>query len=61
MRWHDLPVPLALHVGINTGPVVAGAVNTAGPGGYSVTGDTGKPAPGACRTGALVGPHHPGM
>ena len=40
-RW--LPLlerPLALHVGINTGPVVAGHIGSQREGAYAVTGDT---------------------
>jgi adenylate cyclase len=32
--------PLALHVGVNTGPVVAGTIGSAASGAYAVTGDT---------------------
>ena len=32
--------PLALHVGVNTGPVVAGMLGAAADGAYAVTGDT---------------------
>jgi len=32
--------PLALHVGVNTGPVVAGTIGSAAGGAYAVTGDT---------------------
>jgi adenylate cyclase len=39
-RWKDLSAPLALHIGVNTGPVAAGAVGLAGSESYSVTGDT---------------------
>ncbi|HEX2134897.1 MAG TPA: adenylate/guanylate cyclase domain-containing protein [Microvirga sp.] len=49
-RWSDLAGPLALHIGVNTGPVVAGAV---GSGNYSVAGDT---VNAASRLQALAGP-----
>jgi adenylate cyclase len=40
-RWTDkLGEPLELHIGINSGPVVAGQIGTARGGAYSVTGDT---------------------
>jgi adenylate cyclase len=40
-RWvHRLGEPLQLHIGINSGPVVAGQMGTAEGGAYSVTGDT---------------------
>ncbi|MDF1634455.1 adenylate/guanylate cyclase domain-containing protein [Mycoplana sp. MJR14] len=40
-RWRArLGEPLALHIGVNTGPVVAGAVGAGGSKSYSVTGDT---------------------
>jgi adenylate cyclase len=32
--------PLALHIGVNTGPVVAGTIGSASGGAYAVTGDT---------------------
>jgi predicted ATPase/class 3 adenylate cyclase len=39
--WQErLGRPLALHVGINTGPVVAGTLGAAADGAYAVTGDT---------------------
>jgi adenylate cyclase len=40
-RWeHRLREPLDLHVGINTGPVVAGSLGSTGSAAYAVTGDT---------------------
>ncbi len=40
-RWaRRLGRPLALHVGINTGPVVAGTIGTTSDAAYAVTGDT---------------------
>lgn len=40
-RWQArLGQPLALHIGVNTGPVVAGGVGVGGSKSYSVTGDT---------------------
>ena len=40
-RWERrLGRPLALHVGVNTGPVVAGTLGSAAGGSYAVTGDT---------------------
>ena len=40
-RWQRrLGEPLALHIGINTGPVVAGGQGASGASAYSVTGDT---------------------
>lgn len=40
-RWRArLDQPLALHIGVNTGPVVAGSVGFGGSKSYSVTGDT---------------------
>jgi adenylate cyclase len=40
-RWERrLGRPLALHVGVNTGPVVAGTIGSAASGAYAVTGDT---------------------
>ena len=40
-RWERrLGRPLALHVGVNTGPVVAGTLDSASGGAYAVTGDT---------------------
>ncbi|WP_183798923.1 adenylate/guanylate cyclase domain-containing protein [Mycoplana azooxidifex] len=40
-RWQArLGQPLELHIGVNTGPVVAGAVGAGGSKSYSVTGDT---------------------
>ena len=40
-RWVErLGQPLQLHIGVNTGPVVAGQMGTERGGGYSVTGDT---------------------
>jgi adenylate cyclase len=40
-RWEPrLGAPLALHVGVHTGPVVAGTLGDAGDGAYAVTGDT---------------------
>jgi adenylate cyclase len=39
-RWVEkLGQPLQLHIGVNSGPAVAGQIGTEG-GGYSVTGDT---------------------
>jgi adenylate cyclase len=40
IKSSNLTEPLALHVGINTGPVAAGALGVTHSGGYSVTGDT---------------------
>ncbi|MBI4574333.1 MAG: tetratricopeptide repeat protein [candidate division NC10 bacterium] len=40
-RWeHRVGRPLALHIGINTGPVVAGNLGAAGGAAYAITGDT---------------------
>ena len=40
-RWAErLGQPLDLHIGINTGPVVAGSLGNAGGAAYAVTGDT---------------------
>jgi predicted ATPase len=40
-RWeHRLGTPLALHIGINTGPVVAGNLGSTSGAAYAVTGDT---------------------
>lgn len=40
-RWQDrLGKALALHAGVNTGPVVAGSIGAGGGGAYAVTGDT---------------------
>ena len=40
-RWRDrVSLPLALHIGVNTGPVVAGGVGAGNIKAYSVTGDT---------------------
>jgi adenylate cyclase len=40
-RWERrLGKPLTLHAGVNTGPVVAGTIGSAGAGAYAVTGDT---------------------
>ena len=40
-RWEPrLGEPLALHVGVNTGPVVAGSLGSTGSAAYAVTGDT---------------------
>lgn len=40
-RWEPrVGEPLALHVGINTGPVVAGTLGSTGSAAYAVTGDT---------------------
>ncbi|SOC40416.1 adenylate cyclase [Rhizobium subbaraonis] len=40
-RWQTrLGQPVALHIGVNTGPVVAGGVGVGGSKSYSVTGDT---------------------
>jgi predicted ATPase/class 3 adenylate cyclase len=40
-RWeHRLGTPLALHVGVNTGPVVAGTLGLTSGATYAVTGDT---------------------
>ena len=40
-RWERrLGQPLSLHVGVNTGPVVAGTMGSAAGGAYAVTGDT---------------------
>jgi adenylate cyclase len=40
-RWeHRVGRPLALHIGINTGPVVAGTLGSTAGAGYAVTGDT---------------------
>ncbi|MEO8252067.1 MAG: adenylate/guanylate cyclase domain-containing protein [Chloroflexota bacterium] len=40
-RWVErLGQPLQLHIGVNSGPVVAGQIGTERGGGYSVTGDT---------------------
>ncbi|MCW0001604.1 AAA family ATPase [Pararhizobium sp. YC-54] len=40
-RWRNrISLPLALHIGVNTGPVVAGGLGASGIKAYSVTGDT---------------------
>jgi adenylate cyclase len=40
-RWEPrIGRPLALHIGVNTGPVVAGTIGSAAGGAYAVTGDT---------------------
>jgi adenylate cyclase len=40
-RWSTrISLPLALHIGVNTGPVVAGGVGASSSKAYSVTGDT---------------------
>jgi adenylate cyclase len=40
-RWEPrFGAPVALHIGVNTGPVVAGSLDTAAGGAYAVTGDT---------------------
>jgi adenylate cyclase len=40
-RWeHRLGTPLALHIGVNTGPVVAGTLGLTSGATYAVTGDT---------------------
>ncbi|MGH7320403.1 MAG: adenylate/guanylate cyclase domain-containing protein [Candidatus Rokuibacteriota bacterium] len=40
-RWERrLGAPLALHIGVNTGPVVAGTLGVGSGGAYAVTGDT---------------------
>ena len=40
-HWQDrIREPLALHIGVNTGPVVAGTVGAGAANAYSVTGDT---------------------
>lgn len=40
-RWEPcFGGPVALHIGVNTGPVVAGSLDTAAGGAYAVTGDT---------------------
>ena len=40
-RWEPrVGRPLALHIGVNTGPVVAGTIGAASGGAYAVTGDT---------------------
>ena len=41
LRWERrLGRPLALHIGVNTGPVVAGRIGAAADAAYAVTGDT---------------------
>ncbi|WP_209603419.1 adenylate/guanylate cyclase domain-containing protein [Sinorhizobium kostiense] len=40
-RWRrEIGLPLSLHIGVNTGPVVAGSFGAGGTKSYSVTGDT---------------------